>query len=59
MQAPQRASAADTPRQGRAHQLIVPLAGEAPERWEGMRRALGTEYPMREVGFFPLASIGV
>ncbi len=51
--------AVDPPRQGRSHQLIATIAATAPARDEALRRALAVDHGLREVGHFPLASIGV
>lgn len=56
---PQRAAEPEAPRQGRAYQLIVTLAGDAPGQLQATRRALASDHAMREVGAFALASIGV
>jgi subtilisin family serine protease len=59
VQPPQRVSQHDAPRQGRVHQLIVTLAGDAQAHWDTMRQGLAADYDMREAGAFPLASIRV
>jgi subtilisin family serine protease len=51
--------ATDPPRQGRSHQLIVTLAATDPARDDALRRALAADHALREVGHFPLESIGV
>src|SRR5262245_16742093 len=47
------------PAQLQSHQVIVTLAPATPQRWAGIRGALARTYGLREVGAFPLESLGV
>ena len=47
------------PAQLQSRQLIVTLAPAPPSRWAEVRRLLARTYGLREVGAFPLESLGV
>ncbi len=47
------------PRQLQSRQVIVTLAPASPERWASIRDALALTYGVRDVGAFPLSSLGV
>jgi subtilisin family serine protease len=48
-----------TPKQLQARQIIVTLAPATPKRWAHLTQALQVEYQLRQVGAFPLTSLGV
>jgi len=48
-----------TPQQLRDRQIIVTLTSAPAELWDGMQGILARSYGLREVGAFPLRSIGV
>src|SRR5262249_13610749 len=47
------------PRQLQDRQVIVTLAPASPAEWERMRGVLARVHGLREVGVFPLASLGI
>lgn len=47
------------PRQLQSRQVIVTLAPASPERWASIRDALVLTHGVRDVGAFPLSSLGV
>src|SRR5262245_51551038 len=50
---------AGVPKQLQQQQVIVTLAPATPERWASLATALAQTYDVRQVGAFPLTSLGV
>src|SRR5262245_55795035 len=50
---------ADVPKQLQQRQVIVTLAPATPERWARLATELAQTYAVRQVGAFPLTSLGI